>query len=138
MATVGPLYTWAMLVQDTKVPNYVLEKVFMHQRQILGSTPEHANAASPAGTVLVALHAINWRGTTATTWTTCSGIDLGLTTDSPEWLRVLARRDFINVKFEDWSRQKDHAPEDDPPIRRPCGYWMGPLKMLLAPKELAK
>eukprot|EP00959_Pyramimonas_sp_CCMP1952_P043808 915387-Pyramimonas_sp.AAC.1 len=97
MATVGPLYTWAMLVQDTKVSNYVLEKAIMQQRQILGSTPKHANVAGPAGAVLVALHAINWRVKTATAWTTCSGIDLDLTIDSPEWLRALARRDFINV-----------------------------------------
>eukprot|EP00959_Pyramimonas_sp_CCMP1952_P303744 6356268-Pyramimonas_sp.AAC.1 len=66
----------------------------MQQRQILGSTPKHADVAGPAGAVLAALHALSWRAATATAWTTCSGTALDLTTDSPEWLRVLARRDF--------------------------------------------
>eukprot|EP00959_Pyramimonas_sp_CCMP1952_P219075 4580488-Pyramimonas_sp.AAC.1 len=61
-----------MLVQDIKVPKYVLEKAFMQQRQILGSTPKHAGVAGPAGAVLVALHTLNWRASTATAWTTCA------------------------------------------------------------------
>eukprot|EP00959_Pyramimonas_sp_CCMP1952_P217044 4539312-Pyramimonas_sp.AAC.1 len=123
MAIAGPLYTWATLVQDTKVPNTVLDEAFLQQRQKLGRSPKHADEAGPAGAVVVALHSLNWRATSATAWTTCSGIALDLTTDSPKWVRTLARRDCASVKLEDWSRQKDHAPEDEPPVRRPCGYW---------------
>eukprot|EP00959_Pyramimonas_sp_CCMP1952_P366537 7676761-Pyramimonas_sp.AAC.1 len=56
---------------------------------------------------------------------------------SPDWIRTLARRDFVNVGLEEWSRPKDPAPEGEPAVRRPRGHWMAQLKQFFAPRKLA-
>eukprot|EP00959_Pyramimonas_sp_CCMP1952_P157240 3288158-Pyramimonas_sp.AAC.1 len=67
MAIAGPLYTWALLVRDTKVPGDILDNAFCQQRQ-----SQRADIAGPADAVLVALQSPNWLPTMATTWSTCA------------------------------------------------------------------
>ena len=127
MEVAGPLYTWALLVKDTRVPDDALDQAFMQQRRRLGHAPKHTGVAGPAGAGPAALRTLNWRAFSAASWVTGAGIALDLAVGSPDWTSTLARRDFINVRFEEWSRQKDYAPEGPPADRRLCGYWMAPL-----------
>ena len=113
-------------------------KVFLRQRQRLGGCPKRADAAGPAGAAPVALRALNSRSFSATSWATGAGIAFDLAVGGPDWMRTLARRDFVNVRLEEWSRQKDRGPEGLRADRRPRGFWMAFLRLLLAPKGLAK
>ena len=131
-AVVEPIYTWAQMVMANIVPRKVLESAWRLQSTILSvASQQWKHIAGPAGAVFMCLRRLNWRPHSFSEWTTGTGIQLDLKVDPPAWVRRVARRAYTNIKWEEWSRKSENAPETRPAVRDPRGYWIEPVRMML-------